>query len=350
MPQPSLSITSKPPIGLDLGELSMKAVWIDSRGILQASAELPVEPGVYERGIIRDPTAARGVLTALLAKLRIPGRVSEVTVRIPESKGFLKIIELPRGLKPKEIGPTVRDEIQHHFPVKKDEVVFDWQIAPIQKPESELVSVLIAAAPRSVVEGVVSFLEGSGLRVRGVSIETVAAANALQPVEAPWQPSILADLGASRTSLALVAFGTLAMSVSVPLSGELITREVAAALGTGKDEAEKQKISCGLDERACPKAYPAIESLFAELARSISELSAWSQRAYGERPKKVILSGGGALTKKLPEYLLEKTGLPAEVGNPLVNIKSTAKNEVIGEPIRFATAVGLALSGAAFGH
>ena len=62
--------------------------------------------------------------------------------------------------------------------------------------------------------------------------------------------------------------------------------------------------------------------------------------------EKVILCGGGANLKKLPDFLSKELKIPVETGNPLINIKKNGYTSLLKNPLAFTTAIGLALRGA----
>ena len=69
----------------------------------------------------------------------------------------------------------------------------------------------------------------------------------------------------------------------------------------------------------------------------------------GKTISKILLCGGGANLKGLPETLSSAVKIPVSVGNPWVNVLPNAIKEVPGlsfkESVSYSTAFGLALRG-----
>jgi len=69
----------------------------------------------------------------------------------------------------------------------------------------------------------------------------------------------------------------------------------------------------------------------------------------GKGVAKILLCGGGANLKGLPEFLNTYFKIPVEIGNPWINILPEPQKEVLELPLEkslsYATALGLALRG-----
>jgi len=296
---------------------------------------------------------------------------------LPETKTFIKLIEVEKS--PNNLADVIETEIEKHVPFLLDEIYYDWQVIE-EKDDVQLV--LIGAAPKKIVNQYTDLLDKAKLSVEALEIEPVSLCRSLLPEESPNfkgefnKNYAIIDIGATRTSLVVYAKNTILFSVSVPVSGEKITANIAASLEIKKDQAEKAKIICGLDET---KAGGIINKVLSGMISDLNERVNEILEFYGSHfPKygpinETMLCGGGANIKDIDKIISKFSSIKVERGDALVNL-GEAKNkfqELLSETysldvalpdnkkdkgegnlsitqdssLTFATAIGLALRG-----
>jgi len=116
---------------------------------------------------------------------------------------------------------------------------------------------------------------------------------------------------------------TILFTVNVPISGEEITAKISKVLTLTKEQAEKAKIICGMDET---KANGVIKEILAEtienLIAKIKEALQYYENYFSQYGplNQILLSGGGANITNLTEIISQKLSIEVKIANALVNI------------------------------
>lgn len=341
-------MSSKNAFGLDIGDTSLKLVWLNNRKYIKAYNEISLEPGLIEKSVIEE----KGKVIAAIKKLISTARGDKIKTRrviacLPEPKTFIKVIEAPVDIRKSETEEFVLDKIHHFFPLTTEEIYSDWQIFSERK--GSLKKIIVGAAPKEISDSYFNLLSEAGLLVQELQIEAVAITNALisemKDKKEQEHPKIILDLGANRSSLILFDQGAIQFSISIPVSGIEMTNEIASKMRLSFYEAEKKKISSGLRDAASP-VYKIIEKNLRLVVKEINRAVKFYSREGGGVVREIILCGGVAGMKKLSEYFSSKTNFKVSFGNPFANIKPLERQKIkFSNPLSFTTAIGLALGG-----
>lgn len=340
--------------GLDLSDLSIKAVWLDRSGdsdsiLSYGSAPLPV--GSVVDGDIADADAVVGAIRKLLVKAG-PRKIGtrKVMCSLPETKAFLRIIELPR-MEANEVREAIQWEIEANIPLTLEQVYYDWQILEHDLTgEKGKMSVLVVAVARGVVDQFQAVLESAGLDVVGMETESIAQARSLLSEQDERRTTLIVDVGDRRTSLLVSVGNTPCFTSSVPLSSQMITDALSKTLHISFEEAEKLKLQQGLGSIAIKSpalkaAQPVLENIAAEIEKSIDFYL--GNLKYSATIDAIVLCGGGANMNGFLPYMARRLGRPVEFGNPWVNLRLGKNLPIIdrGRSVQYSTAIGLALRG-----
>ena len=342
------------PFGLDLSDLSLKAVFLDELGrcdrvVSYGSVNLP--PETVTDGQILNQAAVIAGVNALLAKAG-PKKIQSrhVFCSLPETKAFLRIISLPK-MERCEVGEAIKWEIEANIPLTLDQVYYDYQILDRNiAGEHGKMSVLVVAVARIVVDQFVEALEAAGLEVIGLETESIAQARILLPEKEVDATTFIVDIGDRRTSF-LIAIGNIPVfTSSIPISSQMITDAIASGMRTSFEDAERIKISegIGLHSKESPLFHmiaPVLEGLVLEMERSMDFYL--STLRYSSDIDKIVLCGGGSNLRGLVPYLAKKLGKLVEFGSPWVNLRAGTSIPIINkkESVQYSTALGLALRG-----
>lgn len=338
-----LTSGSNYPVGLDISDLSLKLVQLDrvrDKIKIQALSKLNLPKGVIENGEIKNKSelvkAVKKIISAPMY-----GKVSsgEVVACLPESKTFIKLIEINKS--PNALADVVGNEIEKHVPLAAEEIYYDWQIIE-ELPDKYFV--LIGAAPKNIVNQYTEMLDETKLSPVALEIEPVAICRCLLKEEAPNQKPkpfaekdgmgagvnyALIDIGANHTCMIFYSGNSVLFTMSLPISGEAITAKIQQALNLTPDQAEKAKIICGLDEA---KANGVIKDILADniksLIEKIKESIVFYENYFGRRGplNQIILCGGGANITDLDKIIGKELSLEVKLADSLANL-SEAKNK-----------------------
>jgi len=327
-----LKTKSSYPIGLDISDLGFKFVQLEKSSDkikVQALGKYELEAGVIAGGAISNEEAAVKAVKRMLAKPK-SGSIStdEVVACLPETKTFIKLIEVEKGANP--LKDVIASEIEKYVPLARKEEYFDYQVV---REDSEKYDVVIGAAPRKVVDSYISLLENVGLSLVALEIEPVALVRALLSEESPQysgsaDPTYgIIDIGAVRSSFVVYAGQSILFSISIPVSGNYITNKIAESLQIDKDQAEKAKIICGLDKgKARGIVHDVLKEHMQELTGRIKEAMEFYRTHYADYPAvdQMILCGGGANIKNLDSLLKGKLDVEVTVGDSFANLDQTS--------------------------
>lgn len=380
-------LNSSPPFGLDISDLSLKLVALEKTGLsglkprdngrakIASYNSTPVPPGFFENGEIKKPDKIISLIHKIINETR--GKkisTTQVISVLPETKTFIKLIEIIPSPE-KDLSRMISEEMENHVPLPIDELYLDWQKISSSREEkkSGKMKILVAAAPKYIVDDYTNLLTKANLKPIALEIESVAITRCLTKQnyhrgESPPPDAALMfiDLGATRTSLIVYDKEVIQFTSSIPFSGLEITKTIAEKLKISQEQAEKSKITCGLNLKKCQGVLRKILTL--NITETISKiedaLNFYKDNFPGGNPvKRILLCGGGAYFENLDQILTEKLGLLVELGNPLINIeKSISTKNILYSPIlkkthktsiqipsketlSYTTAVGLALRG-----
>lgn len=229
----------------------------------------------------------------------------------------------------------------------------------VSKPEghrgNELVTEVIAAfLPAYVVESLCAAVDLAGLETAGLTLEPIAAINAVVPRELRLINIVMCDIGAGTSDVAASRDGSITAYGMATIAGDEMTEALMKQLLVDFNEAERIK-TCPdpqteytdilfvhhtiTAERVAEIIHPAAE----ELAQTIC---AEILKANGEAPQAVFLVGGGSKLAGLPELVAKGLGLdPARVAvgsKEMIRGITTPKN--IELSTEHATPVGIAIT------
>jgi type IV pilus assembly protein PilM len=272
----------------------------------------------------------------------------QAVISLPESQVYTRVIEMP-AMEEAEMSQAIRWQAEQYIPVPLADVVLKHQVltqAGSSEGGKDKVSVLLIAAPNSILTDYTSILGHAGLETIAIETEILAVARALVGSD-PYSPTtLLVHLGAETTTLSILARGDLAFTQTITSGGAAIARAVAANLGLDISQAEEYKKSYGLDEsklegKVVTAIKPIIELVMAELKRV---LAFYETRGTHEPVKRVVLSGGTALLPGLVQYFTKNLSIEVQIGNPFlaVNLSDKQRKDITENGSLYTTAIGLA--------
>ena len=236
----------------------------------------------------------------------------------------------------------------------------NYPMSNIEGHRGEKVNVDLIATflPNVVVEGLYSVVDTCGLTVASLTLEPIAAMNAIIPREIRLINIALVDIGAGTSDIAISENGSIVAYAMATTAGDEITEEIIKTYFVDFNTAERIKQQCcngeesvykdifGMEQTIAPedvlgKIEPSVETLADTICENI--VKANSDRP----PSAVFLIGGGSLVKGLAPAVSDKLGVPKQrvvIGNyeSLKGI-NTGDRKMGAE---FVTPLGIAVTGA----
>ncbi|MBU5453889.1 cell division protein FtsA [Caproiciproducens sp. MSJ-32] len=191
------------------------------------------------------------------------------------------------------------------------------------KGENASVDVIATFLPRSVVDSLYTVMNKVGLSVSNLTLEPIAAIEAVVPKNLRLLNIALVDIGAGTSDIAISSKDTVSSYGMVPLAGDEVTEAIVQEYLVDFNTAEniKRQINLGkeityIDVLGLENTIQAddvrkvIKPIVSKLAEGIStkiiELNA------NKPPSALFLVGGGAHTPGIIEELSEKLNMPVQ--------------------------------------
>jgi len=354
-----ISINEYNVFGLDIGDFTLRLIGIEKRGKkfhIVTQNELPLPEDSIIDGEIKKPdifiqSVKKIVATAHGKKIR----TNRVVSVLPETKTFIKLLKISSD-STENLPKNLIQEMTRHIPYSMDEIYFDWQLLNVFDKKGEN-DILAGAAPIQTVDTYLSALKSAGLIPVVLEIEAAAIMRSLTQIQrtqytpdSPPQAQIIIDFGATRTSLIVCDKNTIQFTMSLPVSGNDITKKIGEKLDLDYKKAEKAKILCGLDKDKCKGVMKTIlMDSINQLIKKIQETIFFYEEQNGKSGivKEIVLCGGGAYLMDIDTTLYEAFHIPIKISDPTINIAKVDKtlNLTKNNILSYATAIGLALRG-----
>jgi len=245
-----------------------------------------------------------------------------------------------------EAGEAIKWEMEANIPLPIDQVYFDWQFLGTDNKHKQ--NVLTVAVAKDVVDDFIDVLGRAGLETYGLEVESIASARSLiREKSSKKGVGLIVDLGAQRTSFIMIVDNSPYFTSSIPFSSESINDAIIKGLNLSQAEAEKIKITHGIESSGDNPVFNAIKSLLENLVQEIERTLDF----YGEMDKDnsqvewVLLCGGGSNMKGLVPYLAKRLNREVELGDPWINLDMGNELPIINrqDSVRYSTVIGLAI-------
>lgn len=335
-------------VGIDVGSSSLKVVQLRKKGgkaILETYGELALGPyGGADIGQATNLSAEQIAesLKDLLREAKVTTK--DCGVSIPFARSLLTLVQLPYRRDHKEQKTIIELEARKYIPVPISEVQLDWFIVPetdaSESPDANAkVDVLLVAVHNdelALLQGIVS---RAGLSASFYEIEIFSTIRAV--VDEPVRPVVVLDIGAASTKVYVVEHGVVALSHSISMGSQDITRAIAAASNLPIAHAEMLKKEQGLADGGTGSPELVFSRIFAEVKRVILQY----ETAHKKSVVGVVLTGGGGVTKDLEQYARNALAIDVHIADPFGKTEAPAFMRPVLQEIgpEFAVAVGLAL-------
>jgi type IV pilus assembly protein PilM len=345
-------------LGVDIGSSSLKVVQLrKERGqaVLETYGELALGPyGGSEVGQATNLSAEQ--ITETLKDLLREAKVTTVNcgVSIPFARSLLTLVNLPYRKDPKEQKTVIELEARKYIPVPVSEVQLDWFIVPEAEPtqfaegepssdtssKSKTIQVLLVAVHNDELALLQSVVAGAKLVASFYEIEIFSTLRAV--VEERVKPVMVLDVGAASTKTYLIEQGIVALSHSISVGSQDITRAISVSGNVSIAQAEVLKKEEGLGGAGELKSP---ELVFSRILSEARRVLIQYETAHKKSITSIVLTGGGGVTKELAAYAKKIFSIDVHVANPFAKTEAPAFMRPILEEIgpEFAVAVGLAL-------
>ena len=341
-------------LGVDIGSSSLKVVQLRKergKAVLETYGELALGP--YAGSAVGQATSLPAETIA--ETLRDLLREAKVTtqsagVSIPFARSLLVLVELPYREDPAEQQTVIELEARKYIPVPVSEVQLDWFIVPsadhpaakseTEPDASKKVEVLLVAVHNDELALLQRSVAAAGLVSSFFEIEIFSTIRAV--VDEPVKPVMVLDIGAATTKTYVVERGVVALSHSVSIGSQDITRAIAASGNLSIARAEALKKERGIEGGG---ALGSPEIVFSRIFSAAERVLRQYETLHKRPVSSIVLTGGGGVTRELGTYAKNLFSIDVQVADPFKKTEAPAFMRPVLQEIgpEFAVAVGLAL-------
>lgn len=343
-----------PSVGVDISDTSIKYVQFNPRRNKKGDLELlkwgdvDLPEGALKRGLVEDTDKFVSAMKEVALLTKNP----YVRVSLPEERAYIFETEIKRGTPADEIRSLLEFRLEENVPLSPRDAYFDYDIIddPLHK---DLLRVVVTVYGRDVIDSYYETCLAAGLVPLSFEVEAQAIARATIP-ENSTGTNMIVDFGKTRSGVGIVHQGSLMYTSTIDIGGAEMSRTLRRVLGElSESELTKIKNTQGLVRGADnTDVYDALITLVSVIRDEVNtRIDYWQikERDREERTiESIILCGGSANLKGLPEYLSESLGIPTKRADVWQNAFSL-DNFIppIGRRYSYgyATAIGLALTG-----
>lgn len=304
-------------VGLDIGSEAVRVAVVESgksTPVLRRFAEMPLPPGVVSAGDVLDEGAVSEAVAAVWKRHRLPRK--NVVVGIANQRVIVRQVDVPH-LEEEELVEALPYQVQDAIPIPVEDAVLDF--VPLEEfttPEGDLMlSILVVAAQREMVDGLVNIATGAGIDVASIDLQAfglVRAAFGADLLLGGDGPQALLDIGGSISQIAIVRGGITRFVRILPLGGDQFTDALSSGLALSREDAEELKRKVGVAPEGFPEGEDEESTARRILTRSADSLveeirgsvNYYLTQAAESGLERLVVSGNGA---RLP-HLANRVG------------------------------------------
>lgn len=327
-------MADKKVVSIDLGREVVKFAFAE---VSKGSAKLTgCQSVTLEIAHDADDSAWRAAVLEVLKQQKAAGSLdkkSEIYVTLPSAQVLARALKVPTA----ELQTQIEEEAKKNLPLPIEEAEWGYNVVGEAGDQSH---VSLLAVKSSVVEDINAIFEEAGLSLAGATSGALNLADLLiaEGKGSVEPPTAVLSIGASSANL-VIAEGTKVWMRALPVFGSTLVSALTAG-GASYDEARKtllEQVDLGNAESESTKAVgQALSRLVMEITRSIVN---YRTSLSGEKPAKLLLTGGYAKIKGLDAYLQDKL----KTDTAYLDAFSSFEGES-GDSFAFAEALGALIS------
>lgn len=372
-------------VGLEVGTSALKVVELRAGNppSLATLAIRSMPPGLIQEDQVVDAQGLADEIKALFDEAGISKR--HTVTAVSNRQAITRNIHVPK-MTMQELEEAIKWEAERYIPFPVDEVVLDYYVLdnPEDVEESGQLEVVIAAARLDLVTQQVEYLKLAGLEPLVIDIKPFTLLRSLKGsllgehltkttltgtsfTEAN-EIGVVLEIAASNTTITLVRGERVLMNRNIGVSGDDFTAAIQRSFGLDFDGAEEVKLEYGTatiptedeeellnfdakrEQFSPSRVYEALRPVLVDLTTEIRRSLEFFRVQTGDANiSRMLVSGGGAKLRGLPEAIGDALGFRVELGDPWLTITVDGNRfdqqylHQVGP--EFAVPIGLALRG-----
>ena len=346
-------------LGLDIGRQYVKMVTAektkDGYRVLDAGSRLvPDANSAFDPEKIDRSHWVMAVRELFKQQSFNPKKAKSLITGIGGSSASIKQIttmEMPS----EELESAMTFEARKHIPMDGTDAVIDYQILGSNKQEVDKIDVGLVACTKGTLTNHMDLLKECGLKAGIVDVNPIAMSNAFSFVKNMPEDGlvVMLDIGAVSSGLVVYGINQQFFTRDLPIGSHHFVKEISEKKEIGYTQAQDSLFKEGIlasktqtddvsQEGSVSLAERTVyDSLVEDMRRSLRFYAKQTGQSFF---LKIFLSGGGASTPGLAEFVNQKLNIECAVFDPFENLEGKEKLS-ISNPSQFTTALGLGIRG-----
>ncbi len=321
-------------VGVDIGTASIKVCQVkeNRKGLgLVRLGYAPLGPQVIVDGQVMDSGAVVEALQKVFHDAKI--RQRECALSVSGQSVIIRKITVPM-MTEAELAEQIQWEAEQHIPFDIKDVHVDYQVLR-RRAEASQMDLLLVAAKRDQIEEYAQLARNAKLKPIVCDIDAFTVQNLFEYSRTLPQDQTIAliNVGASLSSLNIIANGVSAFTREIANGGNGITEEIQKQLNVPHDQAEAYKCGgsasaddpsrAGMVPQQVVQVIEAVsDTIAAEIQRSLDFFMATSGE--GEIAR-IYLTGGSANLAALARAIERRARVSVETWSPVEKLTIEAK-------------------------
>lgn len=346
-------------VGVDIGHSFVRVVEVEKTAGGYRVAKLGTAP--VPKDSIRDGQVNNIEEVSLSIKAAMKeGHIHANHAVIAAAGGavFVRTVPFPK-MTQQMLRESIRYEAARYVPGSVEESYVEGEIAgPLSDTQ---MNVLLAAAPKDLVNFRIAACELAGLKVDVVEMETFAAFRSILELDPARELAsknyMLVDIGSTNTTVSVIEKGNYVMHRSMPMAGNTLTEALRNAFKLEEVDAEAGKSVLDMHELLQPGApenpplkviQTQVDDLIREFRRSLNYLQTQGQQTDAKSSGEIdaiVLCGGGARMKGLAAYIQARLSVPVFAAGVFDNPAISNPGHLDSKGLELVVATGLAIRG-----
>lgn len=316
----TLFLKKQPIVGLDISHTYLKLMSVDTKHwVVNGYSSINAEPDKLRESMSGDTTYLSALLKSLVTK-NLVGKIpsDQIVVGVPTNITYSRSISLPKAAV-KNLEDAVALEASQYIPVPLSELNLSYEVL---SETDDAIEVIMSAAPRKIIDNIVSACTEAGLTTVAVRPSINAVARLIKIAEHGDLPTIIVDIGSSDTDVAILN-GRVRANSNVQVGSSTLTYAISDKLKVSAENAHQLKVLKGLSRGSKQQQiYGALDGPLSQIIAEIHKIIRYYTERINssERIEQVIIVGSGSDTPGIGEYFTDKLIMPARVANPWLKL------------------------------
>lgn len=316
--------------GLDIGFETIKLCQVTKHGqsaTILGVADIPITERILEKDRIKNKAATANAIKQACLKAK-PHSISakKIVSALPETFVFSKTIRLPK-MSQSELVTAVPNEAAQYLPIPLSDVYVDFQVL-VTHPDEPLTDVLIAAAPKRLVDDYVDMAKMAGMELSALETKPIAVGRALIPSNSNIGIAIV-HIGTELTRISIWDKGEIRLVTTTAVGKNQIVEYLKVA-NPALDDISKVELSNDQGEVDAPPLEQIVEAV-------LEAIRYHSNRGYHpSKVEQIEVCGSAAVIKDIELYIEKATKIKSRIAQPKYHLREKISPDLM-------TAFGLAL-------